>query len=142
MVLKIQVKINPLMTWRSSPTIRIPIICKYIQIYIDSKEKSSILLKRLIFQVYVSEIYRHLLKNNYCKNIEINPVEVLIFHCYALVDDKDGIELENINVSEDENRLHPSNEIGVEGASETKAKKCSFFSSQFRRLKDTLMDFL
>ena len=72
-------------------------------------------------------------------HIEINPVEILILTCYTLVDDKYGIELENINVSEDEKRLHPSNEIGVEGASETKAKTCSFFSSQFRRLKDTFM---
>ena len=72
-------------------------------------------------------------------HIEINPVEILIFHCYALVDDKDGIELENIDVSDYEKRLHPSNEIGVEGASETKAKTCSFFSSQFRRLKDTFL---
>ena len=69
----------------------------------------------------------------------MNPAEILIFQFYALVDDKDGIELENINVSEDEKMLHPSNEIGVEMASETKAKTCSFFSSQFRRLKDNFM---
>ena len=59
--------------------------------------------------------------------------------CYSLVNDQDGIELENIDVSEDEKMLHPSYEIGVNGSSETKSSKCSFFSSQLRRLKDTFM---